>query len=120
MAPELSEVIAFIREYTGNPRRAMDASTLLEADLGVCGDDGVELLEDIAKAFNVELCTDEEGYRKTFSLQENEYLFSSEGLDLLGIGRLIDWLRKIPPPVIRDLSIGQLHSAIVEAARLRS
>ncbi|MGY5955799.1 Acyl carrier protein [Kosakonia sp. BK9b] len=117
MEPSLPQVIDFIREFTGCRRQPIHENTWLEADLGVTGYDGVDLLEEIADAFDVVLCTEEEGYRKTFSLGENEYLFGGEGLDLLGIGRLIGWLRGIPEPVIRDLSVGQLHQALVRAAQ---
>lgn len=119
MEPTLTQVIGFIREFTGHRRIPIHENSWLEADLGVTGDDGVELLEEIAEAFNVVLYTAEEGYRDTFSLGENEYLFEGEGLDLLGIHRFFAWLRGIPKPVIRDLSVGQLHQALVRAAKAK-
>jgi hypothetical protein len=56
---------------------------LIEADLHICGIDGEDLLEDCEEAFGVQLATEEDGYRKTFSLAENEYLFTGEGIDFL-------------------------------------
>ena len=119
MEPTLSQVIDFIREFTGHRRIPIYEHSWLEADLGVTGDEGVDLLEEIAQAFDVQLYTDEEGYSKTFSLGENEYLFHGEGLDLFGIFRFVNWLRGIPEPVVRDLSVGQLHQALVRAAKAK-
>jgi len=115
LSPSLFQVIEFVRDFIGDHRTPINVDTYLEADLGVTGDDGSELLEEIAQAFGVILCTETEGYRITFGLQENEYLFESEGFDLFGINRLRDWLRGVPRPIIRDLSIGQLHRALVDA-----
>ncbi|MFS2059152.1 hypothetical protein [Kosakonia cowanii] len=114
MSPSVEEVIAFVREFSGCTRKAIDESTLLEDDLGICGDDGVELLEAAEKFFSVRFETDEEDFRSLFSLKENEYLFTSEGLDLLGICYFFRWLRDEPEPVVRDLSIGQLHQVLVK------
>ncbi|MGJ7470289.1 hypothetical protein [Kosakonia cowanii] len=114
MSPSVEEVIAFVREFSGCTRKAIDESTLLEEDLGICGDDGVELLEEAEKFFAVRFATDEEDFRSLFSLKENEYLFTSEGLDLLGICYFFRWLRGEPEPVVRDLSIGQLHQMLVK------
>ena len=68
-----------MRKFTGEYRDPIDENTWLEADLGISGDDGVEFLVEVAQAFGVFLHTQEEGYRLTFDLQENEYIFASEG-----------------------------------------
>lgn len=115
MSPTLHDVIDFVRKFTGEYRAPIDGNTWLEADLGISGDDGVDFLVEVAQAFGVVLHTEEEGYRLTFNLQENEYIFTSEGVDLLGVSRLINWLRGIPRPVIRDLSVGHLYRVLVEA-----
>ncbi len=100
------------------------SETRLESDLGVTGDDGEELLKAVAKEFGVALANPDDGYRTTFSLSPNEYLFSSEGFDLLGIGSLIGRIGGTPNHIVRDLTIGQLHTAIVRkvanAGRLNS
>ncbi len=115
MSPSLFQVIEFVRDFIGDRRTPINEDTYLEADLDVTGDDGSELLEEIAQHFGVILCTETDGYRTTFGLQENEYLFESECFDFFGINRLSDWLRGVPRPIIRDLSIGQLHRALVDA-----
>lgn len=118
--PTLSQLVDFVRDFTGNRRASITAQTYLEEDLGITGDDGAELLEEVAQRFGIVLHTDEDGYRTTFSLGENEYLFHSEGFDPLCIGRLIGWLRNKPRPIIRDLTVGALHDALVAAHRKNS
>lgn len=108
MKPTLEEVIEFVREFSGDHKSVITEHTRLDADLGITGDDGVELLEDAEKKFGVSFVTEKRSFQETFGLGDNEYLFNSEGLDLLGIGRLVSWLRKEPRPVVRDLSVGEL------------
>jgi len=115
MEPSLAEVIAFVREFSGWKRKTIDENTWLEENLHITGDDGVELLEEAEKVFGVSFPTEEDDFRKVFSLKENEYLFDSEGIDFFCIAYLCRRLRGIPSPVIRDLSVGQLHSVLVEA-----
>jgi len=115
MEPSMTDVIAFVREFAGCKRETINENTLLEKDLGITGDDGVELLEEAEKVFGVSFSTEEEGFREAFSLKENEYLFHSEGIDFLGIVYIFRRLRGIPAPVIRDLSVGKLHRVLVEA-----
>lgn len=115
--PSLSLLIDFLRDFTRDRRTPITTQTYLEEDLGITGDDGAELLEEVALRFGVVLHTDEDGYQTTFGLGDNEYLFHSEGFDPLCIGRLIGWLRNKPRPVIRDLSVGELHRALVAAQR---
>jgi len=119
MEPSMADVIAFVRDFAGCRREIIDENTWLEKDLGITGDDGVELLEEAEKVFGVSFSAEEGGFRKAFSLKENEYLFHSEGIDFFGIVYLCRRLRGIPAPVIRDLSVGQLHSVLVEALNKR-
>jgi hypothetical protein len=114
--PSLEEVIQCVRDSSGDRKTAIDEHTWLEKDLGITGDDGSELIEEAELRFGVSLF-DEEG--NAFGLKENEYLFTAEGLDLLGICQFIDWLRGIPRSVITDLNVGQLHQALVRACRKR-
>ncbi len=112
--PLLLDVANFVRAWTGMDNEfVVSSETRLEANLGITGDDGEELLKAVAKEFGVALANPDDGYRTTFSLLANEYLFSSEGFDLLGIGSLIGRIRGIPHHVVRDLTVGQLHTAIV-------
>ncbi|HGM5492135.1 TPA: hypothetical protein ACKP1B_003815 [Serratia fonticola] len=120
MSTTLHDVIGFVRKFTGEHRAPINENTWLEADLGISGDDGVEFLEEAAQVFGVVLYTEEDGYRFTFDLQQNEYIFTSEGLDLLGMSRLINWLRGMPRPVICDLSVGHLYEVLVEARQQKN
>lgn len=117
MQPTLTHVIEVVRQSSGHHRKHIDENTLIEADLDICGMDGDALIEDCEEAFGVTLVTEEDGYEKTFSLAENEFLFSTEGIDYFGICRLIRRLRGIPEPVIRDLTVGELHAVLVKAVR---
>ena len=114
MSPSLSQVIIFVHQFCRAPLASIHQNTFLEADLGITGDDGVELLDKAEKTFRVDMSS-AEGFNNAFALRENEYLFNSEGLDLLGICRFFQWLRGIPNAVIRDLTVGQLHRALVTA-----
>lgn len=113
----LTQVIEVVRQSSGHHRKRIDENTLIEADLDICGMDGDALIEDCEEAFGVTLITEENGYEKTFSLSENEFLFSTEGIDYFGICRLIRRLRGIPEPVIRDLTVGKLHAVLVKAVK---
>lgn len=111
--PTLQQVIDFVREISGDVKSVISGETRLEADLGIAGDDGVELLEEAEKRFGVSFVTEERSFKETFGLGENEYLFTAEGLDLLGVGRLIGWLREEPRAVVRDLTVGELWRVLV-------
>ena len=112
-SPSFAEVEAFVRSFGAIPETQFIApDTCIEEDLGITGDDGDELLRDAAKHFNVILLEQNTGYRDTFGLGPNEFLFHSEGVDFLGISTLIGWARSIPKPVVVDLTVGELHEAI--------
>ncbi|MCM7532060.1 hypothetical protein NGK10_16920 [Enterobacter quasiroggenkampii] len=117
MHPTLTQVIEVVHQSSGHHRKRIDENTLIEADLDICGMDGDALIEDCEEAFGVTLVTEENGYEKTFSLSENEFLFSTEGIDYFGICRLILRLRGISEPVIRDLTVGELHAVLVKAVK---
>ncbi len=117
MEPTLEQIIEIIQDNFGPYRKTIDGTSRVEEDLHICGDDGVELLEACEKAFSISFDTEDNSFRNRFSLAENEYLFTSEGFDLFCIGRFIDWLRGMPKPVIRDVTVGKLYRVIVEAVR---
>jgi hypothetical protein len=74
------EFADFIREYGQLPdRTTISAETQFERDLGLTGDDGIDLLEATEKHFGVTFGSDETGVRETFNLSPNEHLFNSEG-----------------------------------------
>lgn len=106
----LDDVIAFVRDQEGvRRRRAITAETRLGADLGVTGYDGVDLLEAAERRFGVSLLSEEHGVCEAFGLGPDEVLFGSEGFDLLGL------LLGRPEPNVRDLTVAELHRAIVSA-----
>jgi hypothetical protein len=107
LEPSLLDVANFVHAWTGmNNEFVVCSETRLEADLSVTGDDGEELMQAVAKEFGVELANPDDGYRTTFSLSANEYLFASEGFDLLGIGSLIGRIRGIPYHVALASMVG--------------
>ncbi|NJN23412.1 MAG: DUF1493 family protein [Acaryochloridaceae cyanobacterium RL_2_7] len=113
VADVVGEFVRSCKSYTITP------NTRLEHDLGVTGDDGIELLVHVAETFHVELSDPDSGYQKAFALKSNEVLFQSEGIDFLGIGRLFQHLSHSPHYVIRDLTVGQLFEAVVRAQNPR-
>jgi hypothetical protein len=109
---ELKDLISFIRENQGiGKRKTITADTLLERDLGITGDDGGELLEEIQNKFGVSFAGSDGSLRKAFGLAPDEYLFHSEGFSpFLFIASLLGFsIEKVKP-----LSVGQLYRVIVE------
>lgn len=84
--------------------------TQFERDLGITGDDGSELLEAAQKRFQINLAPDETGYRRTFGLGPNEYLFNSEGF---GLGTATITL--FSNHSVRAFTVGELYRALVKA-----
>jgi hypothetical protein len=112
--PSLQDVELFVRDFARlRASYVLHPQTRLDADLGITGDDGDELLQRASKHFGVSLANPTHGYRETFSLAEDEFLFHGEGHDLLGISRLLQRLLKVPPQKVRDLTIAELHDAIL-------
>lgn len=113
---ELEDVIAFIREHQRlGVRIPITSTTFFERDLGITGDDGVELLEDIQKRFGVSFIGPDGSLRVAFGLAADEYLFHSEGFSLFGfIAHLFGWASE----KVRPLSVGRLHQVVVEQQRM--
>ena len=102
--PEFEALAQLIRDFAGlDFSHDIKHSTLFEDDLGITGDDGGELLEAVAQHYNIELATVEDGYRKTFGLAKDEFLFHSEGF-FGGFGE------KVHP-----FTVGELFSAVQRA-----
>lgn len=93
------------------------AETLFEDDLGITGDDGVELLEATEKHFGVELCSEEDGYRKTFNLAPNEYLFHPEGFCFNPFNLIRKLLGLNETEIIRKLTVGELYDVVCRAIK---
>jgi hypothetical protein len=114
-SPAFQDVERFVRGFAAlRHNQLVSPQTRLEADLGITGDDGDELLQSASKHFGAELAHPIRGYRDIFSLATDEYLFHSEGFDLIGVGALVRWLWNEPRPRVRDLTMGELHNAIVQ------
>lgn len=106
----LANLIDFIRKHQGLAKnQAITGATLLEKDLGITGGDGCELLEAIQKQFNVSFIGADNSIRELFSLQDDEYLFHSEGFSLFS---LLARLFGHDIEKVKALSIGQLFQAI--------
>lgn len=115
-SPTFQDVEAFVRHFAGLRQKHMvEPQTRLEADLGIAGDDSDELLLEASRHFGVQLAHPIDGYRTTFGLAHDEYLFHAEGVDLLGIGTISRWICKEPRPRVRDLTVGELHDAILRS-----
>ena len=88
------------------------SSSLLEADLGITGDDGSELLEAIQNHFVMSFVGSDGTIRDAFDLGEKQYLFHSEGV---GPFALIASLFGKDVENVKPLSIDQLHQATCRA-----
>ncbi len=115
--PSFDQFVDFLRGWGGISRKkTISPETQFEADLGITGDDGCELLAATEKRFEVLLSSGERGYRDTFGLSFDEFLFHSEGLRF-----------GAPPPItlfgspaeekVRCFTVGELYRAVC-AARL--
>ncbi len=113
----LDELIAFIKEHQGRSHKiSVSSESLLENDLGITGDDGRELLEAIEKKFGVTFSDGEAGLRPAFGLSENEFLFHSEGFDI--VPSFIKRLFGFKPEKIHPLTVGRLLEVIQQRQNL--
>jgi hypothetical protein len=115
VAPSFDELVRFLRAETGC-RAQIAPEQRIEQDLHLCGDDAVDLLQAVERRFAVLLHDQDTGYRRTFGMPDDEVLFSGEGWPLPGVS----WLSRrmaSPQPRVRDLTMSELHSAIVRASR---
>ena len=112
-SPTMQELSAVIREFVGlRSGRHVTAHTRIDRDLGITGDDGIELLRTVETRFDVSVGLEDERIREVFGLGENEYLFGSEGLEIPFLSGLSRRITGNPAPVIRDLTVGELLAAI--------
>lgn len=111
--PTFDEFIDFLRNFAHVPsRKLITAETLIEDDLGITGDDGLDLLKETEKRFGVQLCSEEHGFRQTFNLEPNEYIFSSEGFELIGLLHGFFGTNV----TVRVLAVGELYDAVCRAS----
>jgi acyl carrier protein len=103
----INNLIQVIREFHRIPqRKVISEKTLIEKDLGITGDDGVELIEEIEKIYGISFAPED------FGLTENESLFHSEGASLSG---LLYWLLGRDNEYVKALTVGQLHEGLLLA-----
>lgn len=95
----LDSIISFIEYKMGKNKTQMSRNTCLERDLGIYGDDAVELLLDYGEKFNVDLS----------KFNASEY-FSPEGDSILpSIIRLFTEKKETKT---KELTIGDLEKGI--------
>ncbi len=100
------EFADFIRSECGISRkRNITPESTFEDDLGITGDDGADLLEATEKRFDVQLSDAEHGYRRTFDLGPDEFLFHSES-----------WFRARGS--VREFKVGDLYRAVLKSQNL--
>jgi hypothetical protein len=105
----LENLISLIREFHRIPNKTeISENTLLEDGLGITGDDGCELLEEIEKTFSLSFTGKDGSLREAFDLEENQFLFHGEGIDLFGIFSFI-FGRK--PENVKPITVGDLLTA---------
>lgn len=92
-------------------QKKITGNSMLESDLGITGDDGIDLLKSIEEAFDVVFSDSENGYRTIFNLKKNEYLFHAEGLDLFG---LVEFMFRKSRKGVKSISVSDLHQVIVK------
>lgn len=103
----------FIRDFACLRRNVrIMPETLFERHLGITGDDGCELLVATERQFGIRLHTEREGYRGTFHLGPNEFLFESEGAFPHLFARLLG-----RPYTVHKFTVGELHAAVQNALR---
>lgn len=110
--PRLDDVVAFVREFSGmRSVTPLPPSSRIDADLGITGDDAVELLKAAEQRFGVDFGDD---FGATFGLRPGQVLFGSEGLGVPGL----DLVRggRTHEAAIRDLRVIELHNAILQCA----
>ena len=105
------EFARFIRSWGHiSKTKTITPATRFELDLGIFGGDGDDLLKAAEKKFDVSLCSERSGYRDTFNLEPDEYLFSAEGAGpVWGLISIFDC------PHVREFTVGELYEAVRKA-----
>ncbi|WP_081848105.1 DUF1493 family protein [Microbulbifer sp. HZ11] len=91
-----SEIIKFVSEFTAIKTERISRDTLVNFDLGIDGDDGVEFLEEYAKNFHVDISGINESY------------FGSEGLPISWPYHFLRLLVGYRPRNLVPLSVSRL------------
>jgi hypothetical protein len=116
-APSLcfESFVLFLRDWAHLPMsEEISFATQFERDLGITGDDGSELLEATERKFQISLSSEDQGYRATFGLGPNEYLFHSEG------GEIWEPTTLFGTNTVRAFTVGELYLAVERALAAKS
>jgi hypothetical protein len=106
-AVSFDHFVSFVREFAGvSPNKIITRFTRFEKDLGITGDDGCNLLQKTEQRFDIQLSCEAHGYKQTFNLEPNEYLFHTEGFDVLGFFHEYS---------VREFRVGELYDAVCRA-----
>ena len=110
----LDEFIEFIRRNQGISRkREIQASSLLEQDLGITGDDGDDLLDAIQKRYGLSFIGHDGTIRSVFGLGPDQFLFHSEPNLFQFLGSLFGG--SLDPTKVKSISVGELYRATADA-----
>ena len=115
MKPSFDEFAGFIRSRARTPQRKPIApATRFDDDLGVTGDDGVDLLKAVELEYGISFESEERSFRETFNLKPNEYLFGAEaGPTLLGHFAMATIFGPASDTV-RPLTVGELYETVLQ------
>lgn len=106
----LENLIRVIRKSQGfSDTTVIMPTSLLEDDIGITGDDGCDLLNDVEKEFGISFTGQDRTIRGVFGMKEGEYLFHGEGIDLFGFIRS---LVGKDSENIKPITVAQLYEAI--------
>ena len=83
-----------------------------ERDLGITGDDGVDVVDRVAKYYEIQFTAE------SFGLAPNEFLFNPEGVDLIPAS--IRLLFRKPEPEVRSFKVGELFNAVQRELNAKS
>jgi hypothetical protein len=114
MKPSFDEFTGFIRSQTRTPQRKLiTPATRFDDDLGVTGDDGVDLLKAVELEYDVSFESDERSFRETFNLKPNEYLFGAEGGPTLLGHFAMTTIFGSAPDTVRPFTVGELYETVL-------
>ena len=103
--PSFEDLAELIRKCQGlKADKPINPDSQFERDLGVTGDDGTELLQKIEQHYGIHFTPE------SFQLQDNEFLFNGEGLDIFGV--VWRMIRNKPESEVRSFTVGELYLAL--------
>lgn len=112
MPPSFEEFVEFVRSWAQlSKRKTITAGTTLEEDLGITGDDGVDLLQAVEQKYQLAFESEESSLRETFKLERNEYLFHSESAPTI-FNQAIVTIFGGEEARVRAFTVGSLYTAV--------